>query len=140
MAKHPAPSLSPDILLARDRGDAVSSGERVVEPRTAARAAEATPLTLARGQSFHGYVGRGTVFHVREGVVLLTLAPRWLAASLSRTTVSLAAGQVYVVQTPGWITLASGAGAHIVCRDDDRAQPSSRLARRLRRLVQRFGD
>lgn len=140
MAKHPAPSLSPDVMLARGHGEAVSSGERVVESCAAALAAEAAPLTLARGQAFHGYVSRGTVLHVREGIVLLTPAPRWLAGSVSRTDVSLAAGQVHVVQTSGWITLASGTGARILCRDDDSAPPRSQLARRLRHLIQRFGD
>ncbi|VVE66470.1 hypothetical protein PCA31118_02229 [Pandoraea captiosa] len=79
---------------------------------------QSTDLTLMRGQSFHGYVSRGTVLHVGTGRAVLTPASHWLSESIWRTTVPLTAGQVHVVQTSGWMTLTSETGARIVWRDN----------------------
>ncbi|AKM29879.1 hypothetical protein AB870_06755 [Pandoraea faecigallinarum] len=57
----------------------------------------------------------------------------------------LAAGQVHVVQTSGWITLASDTGANMTCRTEaDASGTAAPAARRLavsplRALRQRFG-
>lgn len=101
-------------------------------------------VTLAPGQSFHGYVSQGTVLHVGQGRVVLTSASRWLANSVWRTDVSLAAGHVFVTETGGWITLASDVGARVACREEVAASPSGvapgrQLAGRLERLFWRFG-
>ncbi|VVE10344.1 hypothetical protein PAQ31011_02617 [Pandoraea aquatica] len=103
-----------------------------------------TDVSLAPGQSFHGYVSQGTVLHVGQGRVVLTPASRWLAASAWRTDIALTAGHVYVTETGGWITLASDAGARIACREEVAASPSGvvpgrQSPGRLERLFWRFG-
>ncbi|APD12588.1 hypothetical protein [Pandoraea sputorum] len=103
-----------------------------------------TDVSLAPGQSFHGYVSQGTVLHVEQGRVVLTPASRWLADSVWRTDVSLTAGHVFVTETGGWITLASDAGARVACREYAAATPSGvapgrQWAGRLERLFWRFG-
>ena len=140
MAKHPTPPLPslaprlPDGARTRDHGIPA------IEAGTPARTAEAPPLVLTRGQSFHGYLRRGTVLHVRQGTATLTPAARWLAASVWRTAVSLTAGQVHVLETSGWITLTSDAGARIGYRDDSadaRPHPARRTVGQALRA--RFG-
>ncbi|AKC71942.1 hypothetical protein [Pandoraea oxalativorans] len=101
-------------------------------------------VSLAPGQSFHGYVSQGTVLHVGQGRVVLTPATRWLADSAWHTDVALTAGHVYVTETGGWITLASDVGARIACREEVAASPSGvapqrPVAGRLERLFWRFG-
>ncbi|AHB78395.1 MULTISPECIES: hypothetical protein [Pandoraea] len=92
----------------------------------------ASVIVLAGGQSFHGYLARGTVLHVQRGRVTLTLAPRWMAASVWQTTVSLAAGEVCVIPTTGWQALTSDTGAELAVRDGTaRASLWQRLRARL---------
>ncbi|VVD96472.1 hypothetical protein [Pandoraea anhela] len=130
MATHPTsltscPHVAREAMTdARERrfAGSANSANSATSPAFHERTAEAaaagpTTLTLAPGQAFHAYAARGTVLHVRRGQVALTPAARWLAASLWRTTVPLMAGQVYVMQTSGWITLSSATGASITCRD-----------------------
>ncbi|MEF3065822.1 hypothetical protein [Pandoraea apista] len=126
MAKPLSPLLPPDSILTRDTCDATRLDERRASPRATALLARpeggmpallSSHLTLASGQSFHAYACRGTVIHIERGSVVLTTAPRWLAASFWRNTVLLTAGQVYVTQTSGWLTLSAEAGARLTLRD-----------------------
>ncbi|WP_353192226.1 hypothetical protein [Pandoraea pnomenusa] len=89
-------------------------------------------VILAPGQSFHGYVCRGTVLHVQQGHVVLNAAPRRLAAHVWRTTASLQAGEVYVIDCAGWLTLGSDAGARVILRDN--TVPSGFWQRLMERL------
>lgn len=129
------PPASSDVGLARRHAESESSSGCVALPRTAPRPAgthgdtsgtRAAQLTLARGQSFHAYASRGTVFHVQRGQAVFRLAPRWLSGRVWRDAVALTAGQVYVVETSGWLALTSDAGATIALRED--ANPARRLA------------
>ncbi|MDN4575113.1 hypothetical protein DBB29_13765 [Pandoraea cepalis] len=104
----------------------------------------AFPLALARGQAFHAYASRGTVFHVQRGQVVVSLAPRRLAGGIWRDAIALNAGQVYVVETSGWLALTSDAGAQLALREG--AGPTRRLAesrrsivRQWQRILERFG-
>ncbi len=150
------PSLSPlrpDARLARSHGDASSPGERVALSRVPSHPAgmdgatygtRAFPLALARGQAFHAYASRGTVFHVQLGQVAVSLAPRWLSGGVWREAIALSAGQVYVVETSGWLALSSDVGAQLALREG--ASPTRRLAesrgaivRQWQRILERFG-
>lgn len=162
MAKPPFPSssalpslspLRPDASLARSHGDATSPGERIALSRAPSHPAgmdggtsgsRAFPLALARGQAFHAYASRGTVFHVQRGRVVVSLAPRWLSGSVWRDVATLTAGQVYVVETSGWLALSSDPGAQLALREG--ANPTRRLAesrgtivRQWQRILERFG-
>ncbi|WP_374622976.1 hypothetical protein [Pandoraea sp.] len=155
MIKPPSPALSPDSMRVRHRGDAGASQTRVAQPWVRAHPEDAggdapgilpspSSITLTRGQSFHAYVSRGTVFHVQQGCAVLGLAPRWLSASVWRDVVSLAAGQVRVVETPGWMTLTSDAGARIALRESTgdarhRAGWRAHATGRWQRIRERFG-
>ena len=125
MVKPPTPALSPDSMRVRRRCGAGAPEARVAQSWVPAllddKGGDApgtlpSSVTLTRGQSFHTYASRGTVFHVQQGHAVLGLAPRWLSASVWRDVVSLTAGQVHVVETPGWMTLTSDAGARIALR------------------------
>ncbi|VVE88601.1 hypothetical protein [Pandoraea bronchicola] len=154
MAKPLSRPLPPDSMLARGHGNAGRAGEPIARAHTAAPpanvdngafAARPSHLTLAHGQSFHAYVSRGTVLHIERGDVVLCAAPRWLAASFWRNTVSLTAGQTHVAETSGWMTLSAGTGARIVLREDagdtrGPAGPRSRAVRRAARLRQGFRE
>jgi hypothetical protein len=147
------PPASSDVGLARRHVEAESSSGCIALPRTAPRPAgthgdtsgtRAAPLTLARGQSFHAYASRGTVFHVQQGRVAFRLAPRWLSGRVWRDAVALTAGQVYVVETSGWLALTSDAGAKIALREDANptrrlAEPQGHIMRRWRQMCERFG-
>lgn len=103
----------------------------------------AFPLALARGQAFHAYASRGTVFHVQRGRVVVSLAPRWLSGG-GRDAIALRAGQVYVVETSGWLALTSDAGAQLALREGPNsagrlAGPWGYLVRQWRRILERFG-
>lgn len=127
MAKPQLPLFSSDSMLARDIGDARRADWPMpLPPRVAlpANAESGSParlpshLALARGQSFYTYVSTGTVLHIERGEILLTTAPRWLAANVWRRTVSLTAGQVHVAETSGWLTLSTDTDASIALRED----------------------
>jgi hypothetical protein len=126
MAKPQPPLFSSDSMLARDIGDArradwPSHAPRVALPASAESVSPArlpSHLSLARGQSFYTYVSTGTVLHIERGDVLLTTAPRWLAASFWQRAVSLTAGQVHVTETSGWLTLSTDTQASITLRED----------------------
>ncbi|VVE23901.1 hypothetical protein PCO31110_03325 [Pandoraea communis] len=126
MAKPQSPLFSSDSTRVRDIGDARRADWPLSRPRVAlpANAESGSPaqlpshLSLARGQSFYAYVGLGTVLHIERGDVLLTAAPRWLAASFWRRAVSLTAGQVYVAETSGWLTLSAATDARVALRED----------------------
>ncbi|VVD86623.1 hypothetical protein PHO31112_01395 [Pandoraea horticolens] len=147
MAKPQSPLFSSDSTRVRDIGDARRADWPLSSPRVAlpANAESGSParlpshLSLAHGQSFYAYMGLGTVLHIERGDVLLTAAPRWLAASFWRSTVPLSAGQVHVVETSGWVTLSAGTGARIALREaaDDSARPAALRshAARLRQVI-----
>ncbi len=118
MAKPQPPLFSSDSMLARDIGDARRADWPSPAPRVALPARLPSHLSLARGQSFYTYVSTGTVLHIERGDVLLTTAPRWLAASFWQRAVSLTAGQVHVTETSGWLTLSTDTQASITLRED----------------------
>lgn len=162
MAKPPFPppsalpslsALRPDASLARSHGEATSPGERVALSRAPSHPAgmdgatpgkRAFPLALARGQAFHAYASRGTVFHVQRGQVVVSLAPRWLSGRVWRDAIALSAGQVYVVETSGWLALTSDAGAQLALREGANsagrlAEPRGYLVRQWQQILKRFG-
>lgn len=139
----PLSPLSPPSPTA-PRSTASTASRDVAPPQAADDAAPCRPhdatgthpsvIVLSAGQSFYGHLPRGTVLHVERGRVTLTLAPRWMAASVWQTTVSLAAGEVCVIPATGWQALTSDTGAQLAVREGTaRASLWQRLRTRLGR-------
>ena len=64
-------------------------------------------IRLAAGQCFNVHLLPSAVIHVEDGVMAVTMAPRWLAGAVSQAGHVLRAGGVFVVDTAGWTCLAA---------------------------------
>jgi len=79
----------------------------------------------------------GTVLHVNAGRLWLAAAPAWLAGTLFRQERRLAAGDVFVVESAGWLALqpdresAVMLRAPLACHGEGHARLRARLATRL---------
>ncbi len=71
-------------------------------------------LSLSAGQCFFVHLPAGTVVHVEDGCIAVTVSPRWLAGSMSQGAHALRAGSVFVIDSAGWTGLAAQGTAH--CR------------------------
>jgi len=89
---------------------------------------------LKPGQSLRVHAVAGTVLHVNAGRLWLAAAPAWLAGTLFRQERRLAAGDVFVVESAGWLALQPDGESAVALRpplawcDEGRARLGARLA------------
>lgn len=73
-------------------------------------------ISLRGGQSLRLSATPGSVLHVAAGRARLHTAPAWLAQTIHQAQHRLAAGDVYRIETAGWIVVESEAGAELTLR------------------------
>lgn len=102
----------------------------------AQQAQQAQRFHLKPGQSLRVHAVAGTVLHVNSGSLWLAAAPAWLAGTLFRHERRLAAGDVFVVESAGWLALQPDGESAVTlrpplaCRGEGRARLRARLATR----------
>ncbi|TPQ39856.1 hypothetical protein C2U69_11095 [Cupriavidus pinatubonensis] len=70
--------------------------------------------TLGPGQALRRHAARGTVLHVAQGRVKITLPPQWAAVGAFALRHSLTAGDVIVVSESGWIIVSASGAAEVM--------------------------
>lgn len=75
----------------------------------------AVPINLAGGASLLQPMRRGTTIELRDGELLLTPAPGWLGERVVQPPLRLRAGERFVVDASGWVTLQALQASSVVC-------------------------
>jgi hypothetical protein len=131
MFKRPTSLVSDEFALARGARAAEAPRKQAPGPVD-----DALPphITLTRGRAFHVYAREGAILHVRRGNVQLTPAPRWIAATMWASPLHMPTGEAYVVETTGWLLIASDEGAEVACHDVE-AEEATPWLMKLRRSL-----